>query len=92
MCFVYRKPFLALLGDRFSYSYFSFNRRSENQAQVTYRASLGKPIVPIVVEWRSLVNLSRIIYGGRHLISMEEPIFSLGYHNRWRHWLDPYAY
>ena len=26
------------------------NRRSENRAQVTYRASLGKPIVPIVVE------------------------------------------
>ena len=52
--------FLALLGDRFSYSCFSFNRRSENRAQVTYRASLGKPIVPIEVEWRSLVNLSRI--------------------------------
>ena len=28
----YRKPFLALLGDR---SYFPFNRRSENRAQVT---------------------------------------------------------
>ena len=25
------------------------NRRSENRAQVTYRASRGKPIVPIVV-------------------------------------------
>ena len=36
-----------MLGDR---SYFPFSRRSENQAQVTYRASLGKPIVPIVVE------------------------------------------
>ena len=47
MCFVYRKPFLALVGDR---SYFPFNRRSENRAQVTYRASLGKPIVPIEVE------------------------------------------
>ena len=57
MCFVYRKPFLALLGDR---SYFPFNRRSENQAQVTYRASLGKPIVPIVIVWRLLVNLYRI--------------------------------
>ena len=60
MCFVYRKPFLALLGDR---SYFPFNRRSENRAQVTYQASLGKPIVPIVpivVEWRLLVNLYRI--------------------------------
>ena len=45
MCFVYRKSFLALLGDR---SYFPFNRRSENRAQVTYQASLGKPIVPIV--------------------------------------------
>ena len=44
----YRKPFLALLGDRFSYSYFAFNRRSENRAQVTSLASRGKPIVPIV--------------------------------------------
>ena len=49
-----------MLGDRFSYSYFPFNRRSENRAQVTYRASLGKPIVSIVVEWRSLVNLIQI--------------------------------
>ena len=39
---------------------FSFNGRSENRAQVTYRASLGEPIVPIVVEWRLLVNLYRI--------------------------------
>ena len=45
-----RKLFLALLGDRFPYSFFAFNRRSENRAQVTSRASLGKPIVPIVVE------------------------------------------
>ena len=81
MCFVYRKPFLALLGDRFSYSYFSFNRRSENRAQVTYRASLGKPIVPIVVEWRSLVNLSTSLY-------MEEGIFT----QLAKHWLGTYAY
>ena len=72
MCFVYRKPFLALLGDR---SYFPFNRRSENRAQVTYRASLGKPIVPIVVEWRLLVNLYRI--------NMQEGIFT----QLARHWL-----
>ena len=51
---IYRKPFLALLGDRFSYSYFPFNRRSENRAQVTSRASRGKSIE---VERRSLVNL-----------------------------------
>ena len=44
-----RKPFLALLGDRFPYSYFPFNRRSENRAQVTSRASPGKLIMPIVV-------------------------------------------
>ena len=50
-----------MLGDRFSYStYFPFNRRSENRAQVTQRASRGKRIVPIVVERRSLVNLYRI--------------------------------
>ena len=59
MCFVYIIWVLELneiyeavsrvLGDCFSYSYFPFNRRSENQAQVTYRASLGKPVVPIVV-------------------------------------------
>ena len=73
MCFVYRKPFLALLGDR---SYFLFNRRSENQAQVTYRASLGKPIVPIVVMWSLLVNLSTSLY-------MEEGIFT----QLARHWL-----
>ena len=52
-----------MLGDRFSYSYFPFNRRSENRAQVTYRASLGKPIVSIVVLERcSLVNLSTSLY------------------------------
>ena len=52
---------------------------------------------PAYCSYRSRVTLISkpihfIIYGGRHLISMEEPIFSLGYHNRWRHWLDPYAY
>ena len=45
------KPFLALLGDRFSYSYFPFNRLEidvlANRTKATYRASLGKPIVPI---------------------------------------------
>ena len=51
-----------MLGDRFSYSYFAFNGRSENQAQVTSRASLGKPIVSIEVERRSLVNLSTSLY------------------------------
>ena len=55
--FPYRNPFLALLGDR---SYFPFIRRSENRAQVTYRASLGKPIVSVEVERRSLENLYRI--------------------------------
>ena len=31
-----QRPFVTpLLGDRFSYSYFPFNRRSENRAQVT---------------------------------------------------------
>ena len=55
---------LGVLGDRFSYSYFLFNRQSENRAQVTYRASLGKPVVSIEVKSRSLVNL----YG----ISMQE--------------------
>ena len=53
----YRKPFLALLGDR---SYFPFNRRSENRAQATSRASLGKSLVSTEVERRSLVNLYRI--------------------------------
>ena len=51
-----------MLGDRFSYSYFSFNRRSENRAKVTYRASRGKSIVSIEVERRSLVNLSTSLY------------------------------
>ena len=45
------KPFLALVGDRFSYSYFPFNRLeidvSANRTKATYRANLGKPIVPI---------------------------------------------
>ena len=31
-----------------------FNRLSGNRSKVTYRASLGKPIVPTVVEKRSL--------------------------------------
>ena len=57
MYFVYRsyflalnrrhKPFLALLGDRSSYSYF-LNTRFENRAPVTYPVGLGKPILPIV--------------------------------------------
>ena len=62
-----------MLRDRFSYSYFAFNRRSENQAQVTSRASLGKPIVSIEVERRSFSKpFHFIIYGGRQLISMQE--------------------
>ena len=69
-----------LLGDRFSYSYISFIRRSENRAQVTYRASLGKSIASIEVEKRSLVNLYRISMQ-ENLISMEEGTFSQGYNN-----------
>ena len=69
-----------MLGDRSSYSYFPFNRRSVNQAQVTSQASRGKPIVPIVFFQESTIHL--IIYGGRHLINMEEGTFSLGYNNR----------
>ena len=34
-----------------------FNRRS-NQAQVTYRASLGKPIVPIVFFQETTINFT----------------------------------
>ena len=60
--------FPALLGDRFSYSYFPFNRRSENRAQVASRASLGKPIVSIEAERRPSVNLYRI--------SMQKGIFT----------------
>ena len=30
--------------------------------------------------------------GDQDLISMEEGTFSLGYNNKWRHGLDPYAY
>ena len=45
------------------------NRRS-NQAQVTCRASLGKPIVPIVFFQETTIHF--FMYGGRHLISMEE--------------------
>ena len=52
------KPFLALLGGRSSYSYIS-NRRS-GKPDKSYWASQGKPILPIVVERRSLVNLCRI--------------------------------
>ena len=59
------KPFLALLGDCSSYSYF-LNRGSK----LTYQASLGKPTV---VARRSFVNL----YG----ISMQDGAFSLGYNN-----------
>ena len=47
-------------------------RRSENRAQVTYRASLGKPIVSVEVERRSLENLYRISMHVRHLISMQK--------------------
>ena len=64
--------------DRFSYSYFSFTRRS-NQAKVTYQASLGKPIVPIVFFQETTIHF--IIYGERHLINIKEGIFSLGYNN-----------
>ena len=59
------KPFLALLDDRFSYSYF-LNRDSK----VTYLAGLVKPTV---VARRSFVNLYRI--------SMQDGTFSLGYNN-----------
>ena len=59
------KPFLALLGDCSSYSYF-LNRGSKP----TYQASLGKPTV---VARRSFVNLCRI--------SMQDGTFSLGYNN-----------
>ena len=59
------KPFLALLGDCSSYSYF-LNRGSK----LTYQASLGKPTV---VARRSFVNL--------YLISMQDGAFSLGYNN-----------
>ena len=59
-----------LLGDRSSYSYFPFNRRSENGAQVTSRASWGEPIVPIVFFQETTIHLIR--YGGRQLINMEE--------------------
>ena len=48
------------------------------------RESLGKSIVSIEVERRSLVSLYLIISKKtltRHLISMEERIFSLGYNN-----------
>ena len=31
-------------------------------------------------------------YGGTHLLRMQEPTFSLGYNNGWRHGFDPYAY
>ena len=49
--------------DRFTNERFSTTiGTSENRAQVTSRASLGKPIVPIVVEKRSLVNLSTLLY------------------------------
>jgi len=73
------KPFLALLDDRSPYSHF-LNRGSK----VTYRGSLGKPVVPFVVERRSLVNLC--------LISLQGGTFSLGYNNGGRHRLDTYPY
>ena len=59
------KPFLGLLGDCSSYSYF-LNRGSK----LSYQASLGKPTV---VARRSFVNLYRI--------SMQDGPFSLGYNN-----------
>ena len=62
-----------MLGDRFSHSYF-FQRRS-NRAKVTYRSSLGKPIVPIVVERRSLINL--------YQISMQEACGITGTAHQW---------
>ena len=49
------------LGDRSSYSYFPFNRRSVNRAQVTSRASRGKPIV-----FFQETTIHFIIYGGKH--------------------------
>ena len=67
-----------IANDRFSHSYFSFTRRS-NQAKVTYQASLGKPIVPIVFFQETTIHF--IVYGERQLINMEEGIFSLGYNN-----------
>ena len=79
-----------MLGDRFSYSYFSFNRRSEN------RASLGKPIVPIEVEWRSLVNLYRISmqedtdWALIHINDLHIPKLSLPIHQRGLSLLKPY--
>ena len=43
-----------MLGDRFTY--FFLNRRS-NQAQFTYQANLGKPIVPIVFFQETSIHL-----------------------------------
>ena len=68
------KQFLALLGDRSLIPIFLLIDVPANRTKVTYRASLGKPIVPIenpfwevtmkyvciVVERPSLVNLYRI--------------------------------
>ena len=41
------KPFLALLGDRSLIPNFFLMDVPANRTKVTYRASLGKPIVPI---------------------------------------------
>ena len=55
----HRKPFLALLGDRSSYSYFPFNRQSENRAQSYFN---GKPRQAYCAycSIRLLVNLYQI--------------------------------
>ena len=51
---------------------------SANRTKVTYWASLGKSIVPIVFfhKKRNQETLHLIIYGGRHLTNMEERIFT----------------
>ena len=58
VCFVYiypllalirrHKPFLALLGDHSLIPIFLLIEVPANRTKVTYRASLGKPIVPLV--------------------------------------------
>ena len=68
-------PFLALLGDRSSYSYF-LNTRFENRAQVTYPVGLGKPIVPIVFFHMKRNDYPLNYIWRKTVISMEERIFT----------------
>ena len=74
------KPFLALLGDRSSYSYF-LNRRSGKQGSSYLTGKSTKPTVPILFFHMKRNDYPHNYIWRKTVIRMEERTFSLGYNN-----------